>query len=312
MAVYRRVLVESRRAYNGVIRQVEGWPLGAVLLDTVRHAGRHQVGDLAAGLAYYVLFALFPLLLAIIAVFSFFLDRETVQAELVSLLGQYMPRAEGIVDRNLDAVFRLRGPIGILSVLVLLWTGSNVFGALTRMLDRAWEVRDTHAFHIARVRSLAMVLAVLAVVLVSLFSATLLQFAEDLAALDPLGLGLGAFLASGARFLLGGSSLVGSILFPILLYRFVPSEQQPWPNILAGAALAGLLFEVAKNAFLLYLGNFANYDLVYGSLASVIILLFWVYISGFILILGAEFGAAVGRWRRGVKDAPGKRRKAAR
>ena len=268
------------------------------MLDTARGIGAHQVGDMAASLAYYALFALFPLLLGLIVILSFFLDQEVVRGELETLLAKNLPGAQEIVTRNLDNVVRLRGAIGLVAFAGLLWSGSAVFGALTRILDRTWEVRDRHAFHIVRARSLVMLVGVAALVVLSLSSTTLLQLAAELAEVERLG-ALGTFLASGARLLLQGSSLVGSLLVPTLLYRFAPSERIAWREVLPGALLAGLLFEAAKNVFVLYLSRFASFDLVYGSLASVIILLFWVYISGFILILGAEFGAALGRRRKG-------------
>jgi membrane protein len=200
--------------------------------------------------------------LGLIAILSFFLDQETVRGELGALLAENLPGAQELVTRNLDSVVRLRGAIGLVALAGLLWSGSAVFGALTRILDRTWEVRDRHAFHIVRARSLIMLVGVASLVVLSLSSTTLLQLAAELAEVERLGV-LGTFLASGA----------------------------------------GLLFEAAKNVFVFYLSRFASFDLVYGSLASVIILLFWVYISGFILILGAEFGAALGRQRRGQSAA---------
>jgi membrane protein len=263
----------------------------------VRRVGNDQVGDMAASVAYYTLFSLFPLLLGLIAVSSLFLDQVRVERELLNLTSQYIPGAEGLIRENIDEVFRIRGALGLIAVVGLLWSASAVFGGITRVLDRAWNVSEAHPFHLVRLRSIAMVAGVAGLFALSFLSSTALQTAEGLADLDPLG--LGGFLASGARAFLQGSSLFGSLAFPALLYRFAPSDRIPWKDVLPAALLAGIVFEIAKNIFLLYLSRFAQLDRVYGSLSLVIALLLWAYISSLILILGAEFGAALGRWRRG-------------
>ena len=79
------------------------------------------------------------------------------------------------------------------------------------------------------------------------------------------------------------------------IYKYVPTTKTYWRDILVGAAILAVLFETAKNLFLWYLENFAQYDQLYGNVASVIILMVWAYFSAFILILGAEFASEYGR-----------------
>ena len=74
-----------------------------------------------------------------------------------------------------------------------------------------------------------------------------------------------------------------------LIYMFMPNIKTRWRHIWPGALFAAILFETVKNLFIYYLANFTGYELVYGSLASVIILLVWIYLSAYILIIGAEF-----------------------
>lgn len=295
--VLREQVARAHRLGQSATHRLESWAPTSVLIDMGRRVGDHQIGDMAASVAYYALFSLFPLLLGLIAFSSLFLDQARVQEELLTLTAQYLPGAEGLITENIDQVFRIRGALGLIAVVGLIWSASAVFGAVARVLDRAWGVAETRAFHIVRFRSILMVAGVAGLFTLSFLSSTFLQTAQDLAELDPLG--FGDFLASGARTLLQGTSLVGSLAFPILLYRFAPSERIPWKDVLSGAVLAGVLFEVAKNVFLLYLSRFAQFDRVYGSLSLVIALLLWAYISALILIIGAEFGAALGRWRRG-------------
>jgi membrane protein len=102
------------------------------------------------------------------------------------------------------------------------------------------------------------------------------------------------------RFALQGTSLLLTLCIFLLIYRFMPNTKTYWRYIWPGAIVAAVLFESAKNLFLTYVDQFANFENVYGSLAPVIALLLWAYVSSFILILGAELSSEYGRLRRGV------------
>jgi membrane protein len=86
-----------------------------------------------------------------------------------------------------------------------------------------------------------------------------------------------------------------------MIYKYMPNTRTYWNYILPGAILAAFLFEVAKQVFIIYLNNFANYQNIYGSLASVIILLVWIYYLALILVIGAEFSSEYTRTRRGCR-----------
>ena len=92
-----------------------------------------------------------------------------------------------------------------------------------------------------------------------------------------------------------------SLTIFLLIYKFTPNTRTYWRYIWPGAVLAAVLFEVSKSIFVFYVDNFANYEEVYGSLASVIVLLAWTYFSGLILITGAEFTSEYERMRHGVE-----------
>ena len=295
--VFNRVVARVDNMGQSAVRLLESWGPTAVLVDMVRRTGADQVGDMAASVAYYAIFSLFPLLLGVIVVLSLVLEPARVEEELLAVTAQYLPGAETLISENIENVLRVPGAIGVVAIVGLLWSASGVFGSIARVLDRAWSVGQTHAFHIIRFRSILMVIGVAGLFLLSLVSSTLVQSAQ-LLEFDPFG--VGGFLASSARTLLLGTSIAGSLAFPLLLYRFAPSERVPWREVVPAAILAGVFFEVAKGVFLFYLHSFAGFDRVYGSLSLVIVLLLWAYISALILILGAEFGGALGRWRQGV------------
>jgi membrane protein len=89
-----------------------------------------------------------------------------------------------------------------------------------------------------------------------------------------------------------------SIAAFILIYRTMPRAAVDWQDVWPGGLAAGIVWEVAKQLFAWYLGNFARYGLVYGSVGAIIAFLFWCYLSAMILLLGAELTAEYSRWRR--------------
>ena len=100
--------------------------------------------------------------------------------------------------------------------------------------------------------------------------------------------------------LLQGSSFVLTLAVFLLIYKFMPNTRTYWRYIWPGAVVGAVLFEAAKNLFIVYLSRFASFENVYGSLTPVIVLLLWAYISALILILGAELSSEYGRMRHGV------------
>ena len=85
------------------------------------------------------------------------------------------------------------------------------------------------------------------------------------------------------------------------MYKFIPNTKTYWQYIWPGAVVSALLFETSKNLFIFYLNRFTSFESVYGSLAPVVVLLLWTYISSFLVIFGAELSSEYGRLRAGVK-----------
>ena len=96
-------------------------------------------------------------------------------------------------------------------------------------------------------------------------------------------------------------ALIISFSIFMAIYKFLPNTKTYWRFVWVGALLAAVLFEVSKGLFLWYLETFAQFDQLYGNLASVVILMIWTYISAIILIAGAEFSSEYGRIKSGVR-----------
>lgn len=262
-----------------------------LVVRTVQELGDDDASHMAAGIAYYAILSLFPLLLGLIAILGFFLPSETVQEELFDFFRRNLPGSIEMLERNITDVIHLRGTLGLLGILGLFWSGSGMFGAVSRTINRAWDIHRDRPFYVRKLRDIAMALGISILFLLSLGATSVFTVlsSTDL----PF---IGTAVNVGAVLL----AFVLNLAIFFILYKFVPNTKTYWRYIWPGALLVAILFEIAKSVFVLYLGRFAHYELVYGSVGSVIVLLLWVYISAFILILGAEFSSEYGRMREGV------------
>ena len=286
-----------REKLRGIEARLLRVPAIQLVARTVRELGNDDASHMAAGVAYYAILSLFPLLVGLIAAFSLFLGTADLREELTEFFGDNLPGTtgeDGVLEENLDAITSQRGAIGLLSVLGLFWAGSAVFGAISKAVNRAWDIHTDRPFYIAKTRQLVMAVGVGILFLLSVSATTALQI-------------LGS-LVDQVSFLENAAVNLGTRLLPILftlaiflaIYKFMPNTKTYWRYVWPGALLAAVLFELAKSIFVLYLDSFANYELVYGQVGSIIALLAWIYISAFILILGAEFASEYGRMREGV------------
>ena len=263
-------------------------PAIQLIVRTIRELGNDDGSHMAAGVAYYAFLSLFPLLLGLIALLSLFIESDRVNDELFDFFGTYLPASTSELQNNIDGIQNQRGALGVLSIIGLFWTGSAVFGAISRAVNRAWDVHQDRPFYVAKPRQLAMAAGVGVLFLLSMSTTTALQF-------------LGGILENaGVNAVTRILPFFFTLAIFLAIYKFIPNTKTFWRYVWPGALLAAVLFEVGKSMFVYYLDNFSNPELVYGSLGSVIALLGWIYISAFILILGAEFASEYGRMRAGV------------
>ena len=288
-----------RDRVQATIERLSRYFLARLIVRTIREMSADDATHMAAGVAFYVLFSLFPLLLGLTALLSFVIESREVQSQLTDFATSYLPGSEELVVLNLDALIRLRGAIGVFALLGLLWSGTAVFGAVGRAVNRAWDVHRDRPFYIAKPRQLLMALSVGILFLLSVGAAAGARMAARLAQSDVASL---SFLYNTVgQLVLQWTSFILTLGIFLLVYKFMPNTKTYWRYIWPGAIVGAVLFELAKNLFIVYLDRFAKFENVYGSLAPVIGLLLWAYVSSLILILGAEISSEYGRLRRGVE-----------
>ncbi len=276
-----------------------------LLVRTVLEMSADDATHMAAGISYYALFSIFPLLLFLVATLGFFMETEEVRSQVLDAFSGYFPGSENIIEQNLNAVLGVRGALGVFGVLGLLWSGSAIFGGVSRSINRAWDVHADRPFFINKPRQLAMAAGVGLLFLLSLsivaVSRTTDQLVEaEAQKLVPL-IGWVAPLGWVAPVVLQISSFMLTSAMFMLMYKYMPNTRTYWEYVWPGAVVAAALFETAKNMFVIYLSQFANFEDVYGALTPVIVLSLWAYISGLILILGAELSSEYWRLRQGLE-----------
>ena len=252
-----------RQIFNPIGRMLLSIPVVLLIFRTVREMGRDDATHMAAGVAYYAILSLFPLTVGLIFVLSLLLNSDSFQDDLVDFFETYLPGSNELLAHNINAVKDVSGFLGVIGVIGLFWTASAMFGAISRAVNRAWDVHKDRPFYIDKVRNLLMAVGVGALFLTSMAFTTSLQI---LGRVDVPGIGRLEWLEHGGINLLTRPlPFIFTLIIFLMVYKHVPNTETRWRYIWPGAVVAALAFEVGKSLFVYYLENFADYAKVYGS-----------------------------------------------
>lgn len=271
--------------------------LGYRVAPLAKQVGREVMKDnvlgLAAQTAYYFFLSLFPLLLFLAPMLGVFGNKErTFTMVLDQARGAVPADAFGIVEQVVRDVVLAPGAPGVMSVgaLLALWAGSNIFSALMDALNTAYGVKETRPFWKRKLIAAACVVGAGGV----LVSATIILVAGgDIvdAVADRIGLGAaGRTLWKVAPPVFALAALVA---IAWVIYYFLPNVKQNRRQVLAGAAVATALWILVTLAFRFYVQNFGSYNKTYGAIASVIVLLTWMYLSMLVVLIGGELNSEI-------------------
>ncbi len=265
-----------------------------ILSDAVIRFGNARAGEAAASIAFFAIFSLFPLLLALIIGGSFILESEQAQQRVLDMVVEFFPVAQQLIKRNIQGVLELRGTVGFVAFVSLVWSATGALTILARNINRAWTEAEPRNFVQDRLTALAMVSGLAALLAVSSISIAALNV---LSRLDvPV---VGEMAVNGTSLWAGLLSLITRLFtFFILvcLYRWTPNTQVRWRDAFWGALVAFPTGEIATNGFSWYLSSgVAHYELIYGSLGAMVALMLWIYIGVQIILLGAHISAALAR-----------------
>lgn len=251
----------------------------------MRKALRDQANDLAAAIAFWSFFSIFPMLIAIMAIAGHFLESDELKSRIFKAVTNLLPGSAELVQQNIEAMVSFRGAMSLVAMVGLLWSASKVFGAITRAVNRAIGAERSQSFVMSKLRYFAMAVAVSILTVVSVGITVAMEILMDADFLGRFGLTpieLPRLTGHALSFIL-------ILLIFALIYKVTPYVDVRWSEVLPGAVLATLLFELGKKLFVFYLESMAHFEAIYGSLSSIIVLLLWLYLSALFLIYGAEY-----------------------
>jgi len=269
-----------------------------VLRTTVREFQHDQCTDLAAALTYYAVLALAPALLAVVSVLGIVGDGEALVERVLTTVRDAGP--EGAADTLKPILEGIQSSSGaglafVLSLVLALWSASGYVAAFSRGMNRVYEIDEGRP--IWKLRPLLLVVTVV-LVLFAVAVVVALVASGDLARSVGSALGLSDTAVTVWNIAKWPVVLLLVVLAVAILYYFTPNVRQPkfrW--ISPGAAVAVVVWLVASAGFAFYVANFGKYESTYGSLAGIIILLLWLWLSNLALLFGAELDAEVERGR---------------
>jgi membrane protein len=272
---------------------------------SVRKFFEHPMSTYAAALAYRGLFGLFPFVLLLVALagalgLANFLQEAIDQANSES--SQHVPdQLEPVIERGREQLQPLQRMIEqaekragdsllFFGVALALWSTSALAGTLTEALNAAYEVPETRRWWKVSALSLAFgpILALMVIVSLGLMliGPDLVERIAEVVGLDEAFASLWGWLRYPVAL-----SLLAVVLS--LVYRYGPDARQSFRTVVFGAVLAVVLWALSSVGFSFYLATFANYGVTYGSLGAAVGLLFYMYLSASVVLLGAEVNAAV-------------------
>jgi membrane protein len=272
------------------------WNLGGLSLRELgrrvwRELGEDDVTDRGAALAYYFLFALFPTLLFLTALLGMSPLPGLMDALIAYADKALPPAAASLVKHTLDEIRAgARGGLLSLGVLAALWSGSNGMASIMTALNIAYDVKDGRPWW--KRRGLA-VLLTLGFGLLIMIALVLLVFGPMLGQAIAAGLGLGNVFALAWRILSVPVVALCALAGIALVYYLAPAVEQRWRWVTPGSVVALVLWLAMSFGLRQYVSRFANYTATYGSIGGVILLMLWLYLTGVVLLVGAEINAEI-------------------
>ncbi len=261
----------------------------ALLRQGVADFGEDQASTYAAAIAFYAVSAMAPLLLIAISIAGLVLGQQAAQGQILGQISGIVGEGAGRTLQTMLASARSHGS-GIVALVLgsaaLVYTATGFFAQLQLAMNRVWEVRQKRSLGVwGTIRT-----RLLGLIMVLLLGVLFLAFLLVSAGLHAFAAALGRLFTGGAVITQIGEVVISLGLFTVLyalLFKFLPDAKIRWRDVWFGAFVTAVLFTAGHYAIGLYLGR-ANLQSSYGAAGSLVLLLFWVYYSALILLLGAE------------------------
>ncbi|MGL4521833.1 MAG: YihY/virulence factor BrkB family protein [Bacilli bacterium] len=253
-----------------------------------------EVIPMSASVAYFFLLSLFPFLLFIAQLLTFF---PVSLNDLLNVLAQYAPEGTiELVKQNLrQIVGEKSGKLLSIGALVSIYFASNAANAIMHAINHSYKIKETRHFLIVRLISVIITLSMMFLLafalLVPVFGHSNIEFVHKYIDMkDSLIMQL-----SGSRWII--SFFVLYIAF-MLLFAYAPAKRMKLKQVYPGAIFATLGWMISSFGFSFYVNNFGNYVEKYGSISSIVVLLIWFFLTGFVIIIGGQINAVIDKMKQ--------------
>jgi membrane protein len=257
-----------------------------LVLSTIKYLMRTEVHTFAFSVAANAILSFFPFVVLMMTLIRRVFHSRVMGDLVVDLLRDYLPAGQDFVIRNLNAMVNARHQVQVVSLIILLVTSSGIFLPLEVALNRVWRFEDNRSYLGNQLISFGLAFACGALALLSIaLSAGPVAFMELL--LQGHGTG---FVRLVGFLVMKIFAIAASIAIFFLIYWLLPNGKVPARAVLPAAIIMGLLSEALKYAYILAL-PWLNFQEVYGPFALSVSLMFWAFLSGLLLLAGANLSA---------------------
>lgn len=262
---------------------------------TWKESNDDNISLIAAGVAFYAFLAFVPLLAAMVLTYGLVAEPSSVVSHMQALTNAMPAEAAGIIGEQLQSVVQTAGSkkgIGLAIAIALSLYGA-MKGATSIMTaaNIAWDVEETRSFVKKSLLALAFTVGAVLALLLAMAAISVLGFIEHLLPTAS------PFIHSLLKILFWIPAAAAVSFGIAIIYRYAPNRRPtpPWRWISPGSVIATVVWLAATVAFGFYVSNFGSYNATYGSLGAVIVFLTWLYLTAYILLMGAELNAEVER-----------------
>lgn len=257
-----------------------------LIISTFKYLTRTDVHTFAFSVAANSILAFFPFVVLLMTLIRRVFHSRVMYDVVVQLLRDYLPAGQDFVIRNLNSMVNSRQRVQIFSSIILLITSSGVFLPLEVALNRIWRFESNRSYLGNQLISLALAFACGVLALLSIA-----MTAVPLGLLEFLSRGYGAGVVRLVGFLMMKvCAIAASIAIFFLIYWLLPNGKVPARAVLPAAIIMGLLSEALKYAYIIAL-PWLNFQEVYGPFALSVSMMFWAFLSGLLLLAGANLSA---------------------
>jgi membrane protein len=273
-----------------------------VIIDSIKYytigiynkAGEDHMWIMASAIAFNFLICIIPFMLILFSILGMYLSSAERVADVQTYLDKVLNLPEPLKSNITNQVLRRVGEISshttitsIIGIIVLLWTSSGLFSTIRDALNKIYKISVEVFYLVGKIKDIVMVLLVsvffiLSVASTSLFSILTSKGIDFVDNYIPIG-----FMDEIITALLG---LLFSFLMFYIIHKIVPHGQVKKKTATIASLSSAIMFELLKHLFTIYLVSFSNFAAVYGAYAAIVSVIFWIYYSSFIFVLGAEIG----------------------